>query len=315
MREVMGYLLLKDNLVAHVEIVSREKTKPFKYINFQFAPHIAYSIRVNTIYNIYTKERHSSGFISNNHELHVGELYCDAKGFDYYCNELVVRFLNIPNNYSGTYWKWHPNGSLEEQGQMVKGRKCGVINKWYPNMNKHLECAYHNGVMHGPINEWYENGILRKTGYYGRGGKNGLWLYYHKNGQILSKGCYHGSFRCGKWLYWYSNGKLLAHGKYKSDIQIGKWIYYYENGNKAVLCRFANKINLNKLPNFYLNPFLNENLRRSDYNGLCEEWYENGSGKKFTKFVKGQKHGIEIEWSDERKIVRNVKYHKGVMIQ
>ena len=57
------------------------------------------------------------------------------------------------------------------------------------------------------------------------------------------------------------------------------------------------------------------NYKKGKYNGLWQQWYEDGKQKKKVNFIDGKKEGKEINWKKDGSIKSEVIYKGGKIVK
>lgn len=87
---------------------------------------------------------------------------------------------------SGPVLTFHENGSLEEKGALLMGKKQGDWSKYSPAGTKINEAHYSNGQKDGDWKVWDANGTLRMELSYKNGKRVGEWKFYDEQGNLQS---------------------------------------------------------------------------------------------------------------------------------
>ena len=178
-----------------------------------------------------------------------------------------------------------------------------------------FKANYKNGRLHGLKQTWFWDGVLRSEGFYVNGKKEGVHRVWFSNGQLKERLEYHNDGLQGVQKSWYENGQISLEISYKDGFKHGISRSWDENGqliseknygiSQPVVRPFSSKnpiskdtviypdqksnIALDKEGNLYVNQQL--------FSGLyMQRFDDSGNIEMQVQYVKGLRHGNEIDW-------------------
>jgi antitoxin component YwqK of YwqJK toxin-antitoxin module len=86
----------------------------------------------------------------------------------------------------GNWFKFYPDGKMQEQRVFENGKKTGTLITWWPSGNKQTHCQFLNDEYEGTSKEWTDNGMLVKEMNYKNGQEEGWQRWWHDNGKVRS---------------------------------------------------------------------------------------------------------------------------------
>jgi antitoxin component YwqK of YwqJK toxin-antitoxin module len=221
----------------------------------------------------------------------------------HYFKSLIAAYLYraVPENYTGPWVDYHPNGQKQiehqyvngiktgiqtsffqnghklSEGKFENGQKSGLWTYWYSDGDKQLEGNYLNGFETGCWKRWHNKKQLSAEGTYENGQKIGLWTYWWPHGQTESEGYYVNGMKNGGWTYWFAEEKISSQGAYENDEKTGSWIEYFPNGEIGSIGQYAYGKKV----------------------GLWKFWYGNGKIYADGVYVNNARVGIWTIWSTD----------------
>lgn len=220
--------------------------------------------------------------------------YSEAKTF-VYKETLVVNQFFKPKKYFEVYpskelllsiikdktpKKWHSNGTLWIQCNIINNKLENSYKKWNINGQIEIECNYENDKISGLYKEWYSNGQLKIESNYENGKLDGLYKKWYLNGQLAKRCFYKNDILENSYREWYSNGKLAKDFCYKNGNIDGVFEEYHE-------CTEEKELKIKCLYN-------NGNI-----NGKFEEYYPNGQLHISGFYSDGKKHGVFENYTND----------------
>jgi antitoxin component YwqK of YwqJK toxin-antitoxin module len=161
----------------------------------------------------------------------------------------------------GPYREWHPNGKLQEEGNLdSKGARIGEWNTYRENglifqrMNHGVKGASgtlihfksygeagelrqegyldETRLLQGPHTSYYNHGGIERVAHYEGGKLKGPYKAYHLNGNVSVEGAYgEGAVKKGSWKEYYENGKQQSEIEFRGETGPDIWKYWHSNGN------------------------------------------------------------------------------------
>jgi len=153
---------------------------------------------------------------------------------------LLISSYPLTQGITGDQAFYYENGSVQSEGQLVKGKVNGKWQYYYESGKLQLVGNYDNDVEEGIWEWYYESGNLMKKGSYKRGLFDGTWLSYNEEGVLVDSSNYSEGRLNGAYKSFYENGELFEEGQYERDKQVGEWYRYYDNGNLLSHGQFKN---------------------------------------------------------------------------
>ncbi len=128
-----------------------------------------------------------------------GQTYSDVQGDDY--TELIsmnnsdVKYYASNSDYSvdelgkvsAKVQSFHGNGTLDEQGILMNGRKMGTWSKYDENGSKISQGEYTDDKKDGKWKVWDSNGVLRVEMSYENGKRTGTWKMFDEAGKLINQ--------------------------------------------------------------------------------------------------------------------------------
>ncbi|MCB1166432.1 MAG: toxin-antitoxin system YwqK family antitoxin [Leptospiraceae bacterium] len=99
-------------------------------------------------------------------------------------------------NENGPYHRYYPDGTLEEKGSMVAGKKDGAMNRFFPDGGTMIQGQYEDGK------------------------KIGKWVYYHFSGTIVRLENYKAGLLDGTVKTFHANGLPYSETEYSSGKEV-----------------------------------------------------------------------------------------------
>ena len=202
--------------------------------------------------------------------------------------------LRIQNIKPYLEQKWHYNGQIEEEFQIINGKKEGVYNKWHDNGHKYIECNYINDQKEGLNREWYNNGKKCLEVNYFHDKIEGLYQKWHENGRKKIIVNYINNQKEGLYQEWHSNGKLALEINYVNDKIEGLYKKLDQYGNLEIIVIYTNGIKEGLYQEFENN--------REWRNEECTDYIKRTT----CNYINDKKEGLFQKWSSFSK-VRNIK--------
>ncbi len=110
--------------------------------------------------------------------------------------QVLTKITYNKDQLSGTSWRYHPTGEIEEITNWQNNRLHGIQTIFSLDGYKQIEIFYHAGVMEGAYRVLFPNGSVEIAGTYRNNKKHGNWTYYLPDGSI-------------NFVLSYAEGKLL----------------------------------------------------------------------------------------------------------
>ena len=129
----------------------------------------------------------------------------------------VCTLTNVQNG-SGTFIRYHSNGTKAEQTSFKHGIREGISNIWHTNGQKKFEVHFKGGILDGPWTMWDETGQMRVLKHHKAGPQDGVYTYWDEKGQKREEGNYKSGSRDGIWKEWWENGTLTSEVTYKDGV-------------------------------------------------------------------------------------------------
>jgi len=90
--------------------------------------------------------------------------------------------LKAPDDYTGVWREWHPNGRMKSERRYLNGEPDGRLISWHDNGMKAGESTYVQGAPVGAAVLWRRDGRKSREYDYGDGGRS-RQILYHPNGR------------------------------------------------------------------------------------------------------------------------------------
>ncbi|MBZ4422504.1 toxin-antitoxin system YwqK family antitoxin [Myxococcus sp. RHSTA-1-4] len=103
---------------------------------------------------------------------------------------------------------------------------------------------------------------------------------------VKSKSQGEGQVAHGTYVEYHPNGKKATQGQFENGFKVGVWTFYDEAGNKRSTAEFS----------------------RGDWHGQRVMYFPNGKPRLVEEYQKGSKHGLVKEFSEDGKVVSQVRY-------
>lgn len=135
--------------------------------------------------------------------------------------KLQERFTRKKKDFAkhGTYFKYYPNGKVEEQAEFVNDTLQGQRILFYDAGDTLIVEHYQKGIFQGPYRSYYANGVLESEGNYRSGEMDGQWHFFYKNKQVKEVVEFANNEENGPFVEYHENGKLKAKGTYKTTAE------------------------------------------------------------------------------------------------
>jgi antitoxin component YwqK of YwqJK toxin-antitoxin module len=137
----------------------------------------------------------------------------------------------------GVYYKYFPNGKIEQQSDYKNNKLEGNRILFYENGDTLIIETYKNAQYEGPYKSYYSGNILESEGQYVDGMMDGEWKFYHDNKQIKEIVQFKANEENGPFVEYHKNGNLKAKGSYRTteknidgNREDGKLELYNEDG-------------------------------------------------------------------------------------
>ncbi len=206
----------------------------------------------------------------------------------------------IDGKYEGIY-KMYEFNRLSVICNYKNGKKNGKYESFYTNktnMNsKHRQIAnYVDDLLQGESIYYFVSGAIATKCNYVDNHIEGENIIYHENGQPKyvcnnKNGKIDGEYK----MYW-KNGQLKEIVNYVNGNKIGDEKHYYSNGQLALICKhIIDENNISKqhgpVVEYHYNGEVKAtyNIIDDEYDGVYEEFDEQGGLIEFTEYVKGVK--------------------------
>lgn len=146
-----------------------------------------------------------------------------------------------------------------------------------------------DGRREGECKFFYPSGALQGQMYYHQGKLHGPSTFYSENGIILSKSSFYFGGNHGKVKQYYLSGNPFSIQRFCKSKKHGKHEYFYETGAIKTIMEYENDL-------------LNGNV--------LLKWPD-GSKKRECMFIRGQRDGWDIFWSDGGLVLDEGQYKFG----
>lgn len=166
----------------------------------------------------------------------------------------------------------HENGVISNIGTFIDGKAEGLFTLRYESGNVNTKTMYENGLLHGEHIALFDNdgNTLRRVYHYITGRYSGVFETYYVSGNMESEGVYLDS---------------TVRNPYYNSVKNGNWITYYDLPNKQVETISPYKATLEA-----------SGPTSTVYDGLYQEFYDNGNPKYERRYIDGVKNGISTEY-------------------
>lgn len=177
----------------------------------------------------------------------TGEYEYDDKSMSHIMNTWIDGKPVIVNG-KGTFTVYHPDGSVNESGELKDGLRTGVWISLYNDGAKQEELEY-IGDQAFVRNSWLPDGrpqvvngegrreVLNAAGQVSESGqvKNGLrtgvWTtYFPASDSVMNEAVYEKGKANGKFTAYFFNGQVNIKGTMENDERSGEWTWYTEDG-------------------------------------------------------------------------------------
>jgi antitoxin component YwqK of YwqJK toxin-antitoxin module len=225
-------------------------------------------VQHNNIENLYDFERVECDIIDGKYE----GIY---KKYEFNKLSVVCNYKNGKKN--GKYESFFSNGKHRQITNYVDDLIQGESTSYFDSGEVALHANYINSCIEGESIIYYqpENGFNGQPKY----------VCNKKNGKI------EGEYK----MYW-MNGQLKEIVNYKNGNKVGDEEHYYSNGQKSLICKHIINENNNSKQNgsvieYHYNGVVKAtyNIIDDEYDGVYEEFDEQGDLIEFSEYIKGVK--------------------------
>lgn len=192
-------------------------------------------------------------------------------------------------NGTGIFFEYNEGGSRVGSVELLDGKFNGTFRTYFLDGNIEVECEYRNDTMRGVYRDFYpEGGIMHLKAVFD-GVVDGPVIAYYRNGKLKSENIY----KKGKiWTTVYANdpeGNKIDCGNVKMGS--GMLISYDDSGRV---------------------------LRKERYSfgyidGVCEDYYPNGSIATTTEYMVDLAHGEYRSYDEEGELISTFQYSEGIL--
>jgi antitoxin component YwqK of YwqJK toxin-antitoxin module len=231
---------------------------------------------------------------------------------DHMISRDFVNRLNAQGEKTGTWVAFYPDGKPMEEEFYVNGVLEGVaktlsemgttISQRVYRAGNLIEESVQMDAEPMELTSFWEDGVtIKRKGvyldsipirfhqFYNREGKPERSIRYSERGTGIRTGegpIDENERRTGEWKLFFETGELRASGKYVNDRQTGEWIFYDLDGKKMQVGNFNNGV----------------------MEGEWKWFYPSGSIFREEVYVRGNRHGLCIQYSDSATIVAKGEY-------
>lgn len=200
----------------------------------------------------------------------------------------------------------------------------GEVIELYPNGMKKNHAVYSNGLLHGVLSEWYSSGNKKSLYNLDKGIKNGKYSLWYSDGTMMEKGSYISGKYSGKIQRWYSTGIKSSESIFQDGVQHGimrvfnpseiqrKEVFYIKGHS---ICSFGYHPNSQlKEFRYFQEDKIKWSFQWDKYGAvkypkgsslllsMKDEYYLSGNPKRKTTFKNGIRHGLDIQYYENRDI-------------
>lgn len=183
----------------------------------------------------------------------------------------------------------HENGVISNIGTFIDGKAEGLFTLRYESGNINAKTMYENGLLHGEHIARFDNdgNTLRRVYHYITGRYSGVYETYYVSGNMESEGVYVDS---------------TVRYPYYASVKNGNWITYYDLPNKQIETISPYKATLEA-----------SGPTSTVYDGLYQEFYDNGNPKYERRYIDGVKNGISTEYYSSGNEKKVTPYTNGII--
>lgn len=133
-----------------------------------------------------------------------------------------------PKGYTGRWRRWYPDGSLQDEYQIIDGVKTGLVRGWHANGAKWRELTLDlSGELHGPFKVWDESGKQLLCGEY-RHGMPWSGTLLNLPAKLRGLGTQHGEFKEGVLL------KIIREDQHRRKELEAEYLAEYDKNPKGL---------------------------------------------------------------------------------
>ncbi|NPA42860.1 MAG: DUF3352 domain-containing protein [Chlorobi bacterium] len=141
----------------------------------------------------------------------------------------------------GPYRLTYPDGRLQAEGPVKKGKPHGLWRTYYPSGRVESAVMYQRGRVYGDAIFYYDSrpAVTLASMTFEDDKLEGIYREYYRNGTLKAEIPYKDGLPHGEAKYYYPDGTLKAKGKFKKGKKRGKWIFYKRNGEPAKKVKYG----------------------------------------------------------------------------
>ena len=160
----------------------------------------------------------------------------------YYNGNVRIKSTLVNGYYSGDYYRYLGDGTLEIFAQYKDGYKNGQYIEYYPNGNIHIKCNYADSQLSGDYYKYFNDGKLAIFAQYKNEVLNGKYTEYYSNGHLAKSTNYlngreHGTRVIGDAQNRFRMETEYDNGNYASDYSNAEYDgmkYRLKNSDRSV---------------------------------------------------------------------------------
>ena len=203
---------------------------------------------------------------------------------------ITFAFLWLVSCGDGTTKSYWDDGSLKSALRYEDGKLNGECCWYYANGNRQMQAEYKDDLKHGHSLRWYENGSLAEDCWYKAGELDSVYRSYSAKGNLALETYYVDGKLNGKYMKWYDNGQVYQDGQYVDGMMDGAWYVFYPEGTLAATAVYDRG------------------------KGKQTGYDETGFKCMEVSYLDNQKHGKEIHYASNGRIVKVLDYEHGKLV-
>jgi len=186
--------------------------------------------------------------------------------------------------------EYYENGQKKFEIPYTKGKINGIAKWWYPDGKLQQLIEYSDGKKDGKQMRWYNHGIKEAETGYRNDKKNGLEMEWNRTGYKIREQQFRNDTLDGIVREFYENQQLKFEGYHKNGLWHGQWIYWDDLGYVIGSGDFI------------------------DGKGVIKTWNIEGNITEYVEIEDNLKHGFEIFYGNDGKVIHRNKYENGILI-
>ena len=230
----------------------------------------------------------------------------------------IIILILFPLSFSETWadenriTNW-PNGILQSECKVVRGKLNGIKTSYYQSAKKHSEVEYKDDKENGKEIKWRENGTKESECEYKLGKKNGKAITLYENGGKKTECEYRDGDINGMFVQWHLSGVKESESEYRNGKKNGKETTWYLNGTKESECEYKLGKMMGKKTGYFLNGSkeFECDYREDERNGKQISWNDKGIMIGEIEFKNGAMNGKTINWNEDGVKSKEMEYKNG----